>query len=123
MHQTFGRHVIVDAWGIEFDKLNNIDFLKYHLEEAAKICGAHLLSVDGWAFEPYGATVVAVLAESHLSIHTYPEKGFAAIDGYTCGDKIDSEVAITYLVDVLKPQNIYKHKIIRGSGNFVHSSD
>ncbi|WP_410489332.1 adenosylmethionine decarboxylase [Bacillus sp. DTU_2020_1000418_1_SI_GHA_SEK_038] len=125
-HQTFGRHIILDAWGIEFEKLNNKDFLKYHMEKAGVICGATILSVDGWAFDPFGVTVMVVLAESHLSIHTYPEKGYAAIDGYTCGDKINPDEAIDYLVSVFKPSKIYKKKIIRGSGPFTisyHSED
>ena len=115
-HLTFGRHIIMDAWGIDFDRINDMKFLKYHLEKAANICGATLLSVEGHAFEPFGVTVIAVLSESHLSIHTYPEKGYAAIDGYTCGDKIDPKEAVNYLLTILEPKEVYSKKIIRGIG-------
>ncbi len=113
-HQTFGRHLIVDAWGIDFDKINDLRLLKYHLERAATICGATVLSVKGHAFEPFGVTVIVVLSESHLSIHTYPEKGFAAIDGYTCGNIIDPKDAIDYILTILEPKKVYAKKVIRG---------
>ncbi|MNP77385.1 S-adenosylmethionine decarboxylase proenzyme precursor [compost metagenome] len=57
-----------------------------------------------------------MLSESHLSIHTYPERGFAAIDCYTCGEMVDPQLAIDYLVSVLKPEKTYAKKLIRGLG-------
>lgn len=115
-HLTYGRHIVADAWGIEFNRINDVSFLKDHLEKAANICGATVLSVEGQAFDPFGATVIVILSESHLSIHTYPEKGYAAIDGYTCGDKIDPRVAVDYLLNILEPKKVYTQKIIRGIG-------
>ncbi len=110
---------MVDAWGIEFDKINNLDFLKHHMEHAATVIGATILSVSGWSFNPYGATVMVVLSESHLSIHTYPEKEFAAIDGYTCGEEIDPKMAMDYLLNIFQPKHVFTKKIIRGSGDLV----
>lgn len=115
-YSTFGRHVAVDTWGVNFDLLNNADLLQSHMVEAAEACGATVLSVQARQFEPQGATVLVLLSESHLSIHTYPEKGFAAIDCYTCGDTVDPQAAIDYLVDVLKPERTYAKKLIRGIG-------
>ncbi|MNI62498.1 S-adenosylmethionine decarboxylase proenzyme precursor [compost metagenome] len=57
-----------------------------------------------------------MLSESHLSIHTYPERGFAAIDCYTCGENVDPQMAIDYLVTVLQPEKAYAKKLIRGLG-------
>lgn len=84
--------------------------------EAAEACGATVLSVQAKQFEPQGATVLVMLSESHLSIHTYPERGFAAIDCYTCGETVDPQLAIDYMVSVLKPKNTYAKKLIRGVG-------
>ncbi|WP_442596977.1 adenosylmethionine decarboxylase [Neobacillus sp. D3-1R] len=117
-YKTYGRHIIADVWGIEFNRINDIEFLKQHMHKAAEKCGATILAMEYKVFQPCGATVFLLLSESHLSIHTYPEKGFAAIDGYTCGEKVNPEVAIHYLLSVLEPQKVYSSKIIRGTGEF-----
>lgn len=113
---TFGRHVAMDAWGVDFDKLNDVEFLSNHMQEAAKACGATILSVQKQQFDPQGATVLVMLSESHLSIHTYPEKGFAALDCYTCGHTVDPAVAVKYMLEVLKPTQAYSKVLKRGDG-------
>ena len=115
-YSTFGRHVAVDTWGVDFELLNNAEFLQAQMVEAAEASGATVLSVQAKQFEPQGATVLVMLSESHLSIHTYPERGFAAIDCYTCGETVDPQVAIDYLVSVLKPDKTYAKKLVRGVG-------
>jgi len=115
-YSTFGRHVAVDTWGVDFDKLNNAEWLQAQMVEAAEACGATVLSVQAKQFEPQGATVLVLLSESHLSIHTYPEKGFAAIDCYTCGETVDPQLAIDYLVAILQPEATHAKKLIRGMG-------
>ncbi|WCK53113.1 adenosylmethionine decarboxylase [Aneurinibacillus sp. Ricciae_BoGa-3] len=115
-YSTFGRHVAIDVWGVDFEKLNNSEFLEHHMVEAAEACGATVLSVQAKQFEPQGATVLVMLSESHISIHTYPEKGFAALDCYTCGDTVDPQVAIDYLVSILEPKEFHAKKLIRGIG-------
>ncbi|WP_274649925.1 adenosylmethionine decarboxylase [Paenibacillus humicola] len=116
-YSTFGRHVAVDTWGVEFDLLNNAEFLQAQMVEAAEACGATVLSVQAKQFEPQGATVLVLLSESHLSIHTYPEKGFAALDCYTCGETVDPQLAIDYMMSVLKPKTVHAKKLIRGIGD------
>jgi S-adenosylmethionine decarboxylase len=116
-YKTFGRHVLADIWGVDFNKLNDIEFLKEHMYKAAEKSGAKILAIQYEAFTPCGVTVLLLLSESHLSIHTYPEKGFAAIDGYTCGDEVDPEVSINYLLSIFTPEKIYSSKIIRGTGD------
>jgi S-adenosylmethionine decarboxylase len=116
-YKTFGRHVLADIWGVDFNKINDIEFLKEHMYKAAEKSGATILAMEYEAFTPCGATVLILLSESHLSIHTYPEKGFAAIDGYTCGDDVDPEVAINYLLSIFEPEKIYSSKIVRGTGD------
>lgn len=118
-YSTFGRHVAVDAWGVDFELLNNAEWLQTQLVEAAENCGATVLSVQSKQFEPQGATVLVLLSESHLSIHTYPEKGFAAVDCYTCGTTVDPQVAVDYLISVLKPTRTYAKKLIRGVGDIT----
>ncbi|PEY38904.1 adenosylmethionine decarboxylase [Bacillus cereus] len=121
-YSTFGRHIIVDLWETDFSLLNDCEFLKEHLVAASIICGATVLSVSEKAFQPYGITILVLLAESHISIHTYPEKGFAAIDCYTCGTTVDPQKAINYILDVLKPQRFYITKLLRGIGEITNMS-
>jgi S-adenosylmethionine decarboxylase len=116
-YSTFGRHVAIDTWGVDFGLLNNAEWLQSQMVEAAEACGATVLSVQAKQFEPQGATVLVLLSESHLSIHTYPEKGFAAIDCYTCGETVDPQIAIDYLVSVLKPDTMHAKKLVRGLGD------
>ncbi|MCA1056124.1 adenosylmethionine decarboxylase [Rossellomorea aquimaris] len=118
-YSTFGRHIIVDLWGVDFDRLNDVAFLEKHMHEAAKASGATVLSVDYHRFDPHGVTAFVILSESHLSIHTYPEKGFAALDGYTCGHTVDPLKAINYLISVLEPDRVNSVKVVRGQGGLT----
>ncbi|KAB2953353.1 adenosylmethionine decarboxylase [Heliorestis acidaminivorans] len=115
-YSTFGRHVAVDTWGVDFSMLNDADFLEAKMIEAAEIAGATVLSSQKKQFNPQGATVLVLLSESHISIHTYPEKGFAALDCYTCGDTVDPQVAIGHLVKVLDPRKTSLKVLKRGDG-------
>ncbi|GGE03546.1 S-adenosylmethionine decarboxylase proenzyme [Marinithermofilum abyssi] len=115
-YSTFGRHVAMDAWGVDFDLLNDASKLEEHMKIAAEKCGATVLSSQKKSFEPQGATVLVLLSESHLSIHTYPEKGFAALDCYTCGYDVDPMVAIQYMMEVLKPTQAFPKVMRRGDG-------
>jgi S-adenosylmethionine decarboxylase len=113
-YSTYGRHVVVDFWGVDFALLDNVDFLQDIMKDAAETCHATVLSVAYEKFDPNGGTVFIILSESHLSIHTYPEKGFAAIDCYTCGKQTEPFNAINHLIDMLKPTDTYTKTFIRG---------
>lgn len=94
------KHCISELYNSDTYKLNNELFVKEALSEASRLAGATLLEVRTHAFEPQGITGFALLAESHVSIHTWPEFGFAAVDAFTCGDTTDPEVACNYLAQV-----------------------
>ena len=81
-----GRHLIVDYWGCDRDILNDEDELRELLKKAAIEAGAKVMSSHSHKFEGEGVTAVAILAESHISIHTWPEISFAGVDVYTCGN-------------------------------------
>lgn len=113
---TFGRHVTMDLREVSFDKLNDMTFLKSAMVEAASRCGATIVGESFVQFNPQGVTGVLVLSESHLSIHTYPEEGFAAIDCYTCGTTVDPEVATDYLKAALGGRVAGYRALRRGVG-------
>lgn len=92
-----GRHCVAELGGGKYNLLNDEEYICHALKEAATESGATFLGVTSHKFEPQGVTAVALLSESHISIHTWPEHGYAAIDAFTCGSHCDPEVAIKYL--------------------------
>ncbi len=85
MIATFGRHLIAEYFGCRADVLNDLGDVRRLLEAAAEAAGAGIVQTVAHQFTPQGVSVVVVVEESHLSIHTWPEDGYAAVDFYTCG--------------------------------------
>lgn len=98
---THGQHVIMDVWEVAFERLDDLHFLRTVMYEAAKLAGAEVVGERFVKFTPQGLTGVLVLSESHLSIHTYPEAGFIAVDCYTCGPHCDPLAACMHLCEAL----------------------
>jgi len=107
-----GRHVIADLHDVSAELLGSIDFWKEILIDGSKKSGATVLSDHFHHFgDGYGLTGVIVLAESHISIHTWPEKNYAAIDVFMCGT-CDPEVAVDHITSrlnsIVKKDLIYR---------------
>ena len=95
--ESLGTHALVRVFGSSFDSLNNIDQLRGAFEHTVLEHGLVALSDPILhQFEPQGLTGIILLAESHISVHTWPEKGEAAIDVFTCGGRPSSEIARTF---------------------------
>ncbi len=92
-----GKHCILELYECDYSKLNDEAFLRNVIAIAAKSAGAKLLDLITHQFEPQGVTGLALLAESHISIHTWPENGYAAVDVFTCGDHTMPEQACEVL--------------------------
>ena len=108
-----GGHCIVDFWGAHH--LADANALRCALEIASNVAGATLLKIFLHEFDRHGGvTGVALLAESHISIHTWPEKGYAALDIFTCGGRADPRRALDELITQLKPTHVYAEHIVRG---------
>lgn len=107
-----GHHILVSLYGISFHKLNNLQGLKEAFEQAVSVCGATVLNRFYHQFHPQGITIVYALAESHLSIHTFPEKGSCAIDVYTCGE-MDTRGGMQVLIDYFSPIEISMQELNR----------
>lgn len=116
---TYGRHIAMDLRGVNFDTLNDLTFLRTHMIEAAVRCGATVVGENFIPFQPQGVTGVLILSESHLSIHTYPEEGFAALDCYTCGTTVDPQIAMDYLSEVLGGYVAGVKALQRGTGEII----
>jgi S-adenosylmethionine decarboxylase len=94
---ALGRHLLVELHGCHPDSLKKVDVVKDILVGAARACGATIVDVAFHEFNPFGVSGVVVIAESHLSIHTWPEYRYAAVDIFTCGDVIKPERAVDYI--------------------------
>jgi S-adenosylmethionine decarboxylase proenzyme len=111
-----GRHVVADVSECFSPLLDDAAALEQLLRSAAVAAGATVLSGHHHTFEPHGATALCVLAESHISIHTWPELGAATLDAYTCGDQADPVVAIDYILRELHPGHVEQALLSRGGG-------
>ena len=97
-----GKHCILELYNCDNAKLDDEAFVRTAITTAAKRAGATLLNLITHRFEPQGVTGLALLAESHISIHTWPESGYAAVDVFTCGDHTMPERACQVLIDELE---------------------
>jgi S-adenosylmethionine decarboxylase len=96
---ALGRHLLLELFDCDSDAINNLENVKGALVEAAKRAQATIVDVVFHEFNPFGISGVVVIAESHLSIHTWPEYKYAAVDIFSCGDVLQPEVAANYLVE------------------------
>ena len=107
-----GKHLLLDLWGVKFD--NSITTLKKVIKNAVKVSGATMLHMHLHRFgKEQGISGVAVLAESHISVHTWPERDYVAFDIFMCGDT-QPEASAEYLIKTLKPKKEILKKIKRG---------
>lgn len=97
-----GRHLILDLYGCNPVILDDYEELQRLLEASLVMANATILQVIGKKFEPQGVTLLALLSESHASIHSWPEIGYCAIDLYTCGDTTQSHKAVDFLAKKLE---------------------
>ena len=101
-HQS--KHLLLELYRCDEEKLNDEPFLRCSLNKAAKIAKATVLNLISNKFEPQGVTAIALLAESHISIHTWPESNYSAVDIFTCGRNMLPELASQYLIEALQAE-------------------
>ena len=111
---ALGRHLLVELYDCDREVLNDLDLIRDVMVKAAIDCGAVVLGESFHHFNPQGVSGVVVIAESHLSIHTWPEYGYAAVDVFTCGTSVNPEKAAEVLIDRLGSKNHSMTEIARG---------
>ncbi len=104
MH-ALGTHLLVELRDCNPEILRNREKVQDALVSAAKQAAATIIDISFHEFNPFGISGMVIIAESHLSIHTWPEYGYAAVDIFTCGDLIKPEVAASYLIDKFESKN------------------
>ena len=118
IHQS--KHLLLELYRCDHEKLNDESFLRCTLNKAAKLPKATVLNLISNKFEPQGVTVIALLAESHISIHTWPESHYSAIDIFTCGPNMLPELASQYLIEAFKAEEHFLRVIERNPPSAVH---
>jgi S-adenosylmethionine decarboxylase len=106
-----GVHLIVDLHGAK--RLNDIDHIEATLRRCVEAAFATLLHIHLHHFQPSGVSGVAVLAESHISIHTWPEAGYAALDIFMCGSA-EPDNCIPVLREAFGAKRVDVNEILRG---------
>tara|TARA_B100000242_G_scaffold169959_1_gene121724 strand:+ start:127 stop:561 length:435 start_codon:yes stop_codon:yes gene_type:complete len=102
IHQS--KHLLLELYRCDYEKLNDESFLRCTLNMAARLAKSTVLNLISNKFEPQGVTAIALLAESHISIHTWPESNYSAVDIFTCGQNMMPELASQYLIEALKAE-------------------
>ena len=118
-HQS--KHLLLELYKCDYEKLNDESFLRCTLNRAAKLAKATVLNLISNKFEPQGVTAIALLAESHLSIHTWPESYYSAVDIFTCGQNMKPQRASKYLIEALMAKEHLLRIINRNPPSKVHN--
>ena len=111
---ALGKHLLLDLKDCNREVLDDLNFLQNALVSAAQEAGATVVGKHFHRFAPQGVSGAVLIAESHLSLHTWPEHGYAAVDIFTCGDSVNSELAAELLIKSLESKDASVMEIKRG---------
>ena len=114
------KHFLLELYKCNYEKLNDESFLRCTLNNAAKFANATVLNLISNKFEPQGVTAIALLAESHLSIHTWPEAHYCAVDIFTCGQNMKPDISCKYLIEALMAEEHLLRVINRNPPLTIH---
>jgi len=109
-----GKHLIVEFYGCSSKNIDNVKFLEKTLEESVAKAGGNILGKLFHKFKPQGVTGIIAISESHVSIHTWPENGYVAIDIFTCGREMDPWTVYRELRAKIKPEKVKVMELKRG---------
>ncbi|MCC6012818.1 MAG: adenosylmethionine decarboxylase [Candidatus Verstraetearchaeota archaeon] len=112
--REIGRHLIIELFGCDAKALNDIKTIEENFKRSLEEAGAKIIGEVFHKFNPQGVTGVIIIAESHFSIHTWPEIGYAAIDLFTCGTKVDPTKVLNKLTEIFKPTTMNVMELKRG---------
>lgn len=114
VRKALGTHTILEFEGCPYERLTDSGKVEQAFREAARRSNATVVDSLFHYFNPHGVSGVVVIAESHFTVHTWPEHGYAAIDFFTCSDGVDISVAIEHLRECLQPERMSRRTLKRG---------
>ncbi|ADL07919.1 adenosylmethionine decarboxylase [Thermosediminibacter oceani] len=112
--KALGRHILAEIYDCDPNVLNDRDLIEEIMVKAALEAGAEVREVAFHKFSPQGVSGVVVISESHLTVHTWPELGYAAVDVFTCGDKVNPWDACNYIAEKFKANHMTASEVKRG---------
>ncbi|PRR78885.1 S-adenosylmethionine decarboxylase proenzyme precursor [Clostridium liquoris] len=112
--KALGRHILAEIYGCDEEILDDKEYIEKTMVNSALKSGAEVREVAFHKFNPQGVSGVVIISESHLTIHTWPELGYAAVDVFTCGDTINPWDACNYLTEKFKAKNMTATEVKRG---------
>lgn len=111
---ALGRHILAEIYGCDSNILDDCELIEDMMVKSALEAGAEIREVAFHKFSPQGVSGVVVISESHITIHTWPELGYAAVDVFTCGDNVNPWDACNYLAKMLRAKNMTATEVKRG---------
>ncbi|MCI0845860.1 MAG: adenosylmethionine decarboxylase [Chloroflexi bacterium] len=111
---VLGLHLLLELRDCNSGLLNDLNHIRLAMLRAAEDAGAHVIGESFHQFSPQGVTGILAIAESHISIHTWPEYGYAAADIFTCGSGVQARKIAAILVDVLECRDPEITEVVRG---------
>ena len=116
-YHSLGHHILADFYDCSNELLDDVVQVRIYMHEAAIKAGATIVQENFHKFAPMGVSGVIVIQESHLTIHTWPECRYAAVDLFTCGTNVNAWAAFDYLQEKLGSGNVEYSDLVRGSKN------
>ncbi len=114
MKKALGTQLIVELYGCDPKTLTSRDYVEKALQEAALKSNAHSIGSFFHQFQPHGVSGVIIIEESHYTIHTWPENGYAAVDLFYCSEEVDVDRALEVLEEYFKPEKMTLFELKRG---------
>ncbi|MBI2627383.1 adenosylmethionine decarboxylase [Candidatus Nomurabacteria bacterium] len=118
----FGEHITIDGYGGDYESLNSKETILFLLSDLTEKLGMKMLSgpmvvsaPGNWAKDPGGWSGVVIIAESHVSVHTFPKRRFVSADVYSCKNGLDVQKIVAYFTKTFKLSDVETHFIRRGT--------
>ncbi len=111
---ALGQHHLAEFYGCCVDSINNKEFVRNAMVEAATLAKATIVTDVFHEFNPHGISGVVVIAESHFAVHSWPEHPCVSVDLFTCSDRMEPQLAIDYLAKIFKARDVSVQKVDRG---------
>ncbi|MDS1029103.1 adenosylmethionine decarboxylase [Bacillota bacterium LX-D] len=119
--EQLGRHILAEFYNCDELILNDHALIEKYMKEAAIEANATIVQSVFHMFNPWGVSGAVIIQESHLTIHTWPEYGYAAVDLFTCGESVDPWIAFDYLSKALAAEKTETYEISRGNVDKINA--